>query len=204
MKHLKTFEAYGYEYTYNNEEDLNEGFAEIKDSIFNFIRKNIMGAIPKEALDKITTEFRQDLPKLTPQFVNFSPKEKEKIVQSIAKLQSSLPKMKGLDKISESDGAMTFSSEPMKSKDEELNTFEKIFRNYILPVIGGIGGVSYIMVIWKVVFEWMIGHRALSPLEVGIWGKIALITLLLTTLATAIIGSMDKEKKDKFLKRWEL
>jgi len=194
MKHLKTFEAYGYEYTFSNEEDLNEGFAEIKDSIVNFIKKNIMGEIPKETLDKITTEFRQDLPKLTPQFVNFGPKEKEKIMQSILKLQSSLPKIKSMVPISESvpQGSMTFGSEPIKSKGEESNILEKIFKGFILPYLTV---PSLFTLIWKVVFEWWIMHRALIPLDLGIWGKVSLVILLLSTISVYIVDKIEQDKR---------
>ena len=210
MKHLKTFEAYGYEYNLGDVQDLNEGFSDIVNSIMSFLKKNIVGELSSNVFDKITTEFRQDLSKLTPQF-NFDPKEKENILQSITKLKSSLPEIKSKVPVSESvpqgyhnygepSGAMTYSSYPRSSGKEDLNILQKIFKYFIAPVVAVAGGVSNIIVIWKVVFEWMIMHRGLIPLDLGIWGYISLIVILLTTLAAAIDSNRTEAGKDSLYK----
>jgi hypothetical protein len=76
--------------------------------------------------------------------------------------------------------------------EDNKNILDKI-KDIILGLFNFAATSSLFYLLWKVVIEWWIGHRAMIPLELGIWGKVSLIILLITTLAYGIYHHFGKQ-----------
>jgi hypothetical protein len=88
-----------------------------------------------------------------------------------------------------STGVNTVGGEKVKDNESSLDKIKYA----ILGLFNFTAASSLFYLLWEVVIKWWIGHRAMIPLELNMWGKVSVIILLLAALVNGIYEKYYKK-----------